>query len=98
MPETFTLRHRCTDQDMRASDLEDMYEADREITYRTFRKHCSDLPEVAQSLGYAVGSERGLRLVNDGHVRFFRSRYKGRLCYHMDWSAIDHIWLQERQA
>jgi len=94
MSTQYTLRYRCIDVGMQARHLEDMYDASLEITYATFLRHCPTLPELARTLGYAVGSEPGLHLRNDHYVRYFRSKYKGQPCYYLAWSSIDHIFLQ----
>lgn len=72
-------------------DLHDMMEGAREVSFKTFCRHC-DWQPVAQRLGYAVGGERGLRLGGDYHVRFHRSKWRGKRCYYMVWSAIEHVF------
>jgi hypothetical protein len=64
----------------------------REITYRTFRKHCPDLDTWAQGMGYFLHTAQGLTLKNDWHVAYFKSEYQGKPCYYLVHSAIEHIW------
>ena len=74
-------------------DLNEMYEHDKEISYSTFARHVAIAP-IAAELGYAYNrGEKGVRLSRDHCVRFYRSLWKGEPCFHMDWSAIDHIYM-----
>lgn len=83
---------RCCDGSATVNELENLYDHDREITYKTFAKHV-DIKELAEYLGYAFGRwERGVRLSKDWHVRFYRSKFRGKVCYHLVWSEIDHIF------
>jgi len=72
--------------------LEIMAQHDREITYKTFARHV-DIRSISELLGYAYDrGQEGMRLSQDYAVRFYRSVWKGKPCYHMDWSRIDHIF------
>jgi hypothetical protein len=83
---------RCNDGSATLDELETLYDHDREITYQTFARHV-DIPEISMELGYAFGRHsKGLRLRKDWHVRYYRSKFRGQVCYHLDWSAIDHIF------
>lgn len=88
----FSLATRCVDQ-KDPHPLFDMYETAREVTYATFARR-TDWKMVAKWLGYAVGSKRGLHLRKDYTVRFYRAKWFGQVCYYMDWSRIDHIFLK----
>lgn len=62
-----------------------------EVTYRTMRRHCPDLLRWAKSVGY----DRDLPLSKDWHVSYYRSFYRGRPCYYLVWSGIEHIWVKQ---
>lgn len=82
-----------------ASDwLHDMYDHDREITYRTFRHRVPAIAELAAGMGYFRNKRRGLTLAKDWHVRFYRSKFRGRVCYHFVHSEIDYIFQTEPMA
>lgn len=70
-----------------------MQDRARDITYRTFRKHCAGVDEWAASVGYAVGRKKGLHLQDDFAVSFYKSWYAGKPCYYVRWSSIEHIWV-----
>lgn len=72
--------------------LLDMIRNAREITFRTFCRHC-DWKNCAIMLNYAIGSERGLHLKDDYHVSFHTSRYNGIRCYYIRHSSIEYIFL-----
>ena len=92
MPTKHPLVALCSDGRLSLPQLESLYEADREITFRTFARHVC-IGELSDYLGYAYGRHvRGLRLGNDYCVRFYRSKLNEKPCYHMDWSAIDHVF------
>lgn len=62
------------------------------VTYRTFRKRVGEsLDEWAQAAGYVVKGP-GLHLKDEWAVSFYRSKWKGKRCYFMTWSSIDHIF------
>jgi hypothetical protein len=77
--------------------LNRMIEAERSIGYATFRKAVGPeaLDAWARARGYSVGAERGLHLKSDWAVSYYRSRFKGRPCVHLRWSAIESIWILE---
>lgn len=87
---------RCTDEHtwLHRARLEALYEADQEITADTFFRHVS-LKEVSAELGYAFGHEVGLHLKADYHVSYYRSTWRGVPCLHLEWSRIDHIFVQD---
>lgn len=87
---------RCCDGDATSDELHEMYDVEREISYRTFAKHVDIVP-LEVGMKYAVGREKGLRLSQDWAVRFYRSKFRGQPCYYMDHSAIDHIFVFPEQ-
>jgi hypothetical protein len=65
-----------------------MVDAARPIQYETFRRYV-DIKELEETLGYA-GSP--LRIKDDYAVTFYRSKYRGRSCVYVNWSAIEYIF------
>lgn len=74
--------------------INEMIEEGQEVTLATFRRHCQGVSEWAQSMGYETDKRRGLTLANDWHVRYYKSRYKGKPCYFIRHSAIEYIWVK----
>ena len=62
------------------------------ISYRTFRKYVSgkDLREMFTV--YDWGVKGGLHIQDDWAVSFYRSRYKKKFYYFVQWSGIEFIW------
>lgn len=73
-----------------AEKIQDMVDNAIEITYRTFSKYV-DIKSIEQQFGYG----NYLRLKNDYHVSFHRSKYDGRLCYYMRHSGIEYIYTKQ---
>ena len=76
--------------------LQAMQDEGREVTLATGRRHCdpADFRAFERRMGYDTGGERGgLRLKDDWHVGYFKSTWKGRPCYYIVHSAIEHIWV-----
>lgn len=93
--EEFQLYIRCVDSysPEHVDRLNAMTDAGREVSFDTFFRHV-DLRKVSESLGYEYGAaQRGLHMRRDRCVRFFRSKWQGRRCYYMVWSAIEHVFL-----
>jgi hypothetical protein len=92
----YELVARCTDEHtwLHRARLDALYDADSEVTGETFFRHVS-MREVASMLGYAYGRwGKGLRVLKDYHIRFYRSTWRGVPCFHLDWSAIDHVFVE----
>lgn len=91
-----TYRFRCSDLDRQdlVDHLHDMVEKARQITFRTFAKHCDWRP-FAISHGYQTGKGKDLRLQNDWAVNFFRSTWRGQVCYYIVWSAYECVFLKD---
>jgi hypothetical protein len=70
-----------------------MVEASKPVGYTTFSKH-ADFENLLDQMGYAPKGSRnqGLRIANDYHVAYFKSRFKGRPCYFMVHSGIEYIF------
>ena len=83
---------RCNDGMSTLAELETLYEHDREISYRTFAKRVC-IPSISEQLGYAHGRHgKGLRLSQSYAVRFYRSIFRDKPCWHLTWSMVDHIF------
>lgn len=90
----FELVARCVDIPMsQVQDLHDMTDRAREVSFATFARHTNWQP-VARGFGCAVGHEKGLHLKDDYHVGFYRSLWRGKPCYYIDHSRIEHIFVQ----
>ena len=74
--------------------IQDMRSDSRMITYQTMRRHCADLDSWADQLGYARHPQQGLMLASDVCVGYFRSIFRNQLCYYLNHSGIEHIWLE----
>ena len=86
---------RCCDGLATADELHDMQERSREITLATFRRR-TNLNHVAPTLGYVSGRNKaGVRIEKDPYIKFYRSTFRGKPCYWLDWSRIDHIFLTQ---
>jgi hypothetical protein len=90
----FDLTVRCVDvPSHQVHKLEALYDRDRPIQFRTFARHVY-WQQLARQMGYVIGASCGLRLSRDYHVRFYRSRWEGKPCYHMVHSAIDFVFTE----
>lgn len=72
--------------------ITEMEEAGREITFRTFFKYV-DLKTVEAMLGY----DYALRLKDDYHVSYHKSRFRGEPCYYLLWSMIDFVFVEAKK-
>ena len=81
-----------------ANAIHDMTGQSREVTYRTFRKHCAGLDDWARGMSYELDSRYGLTLKNDFHVSYHRSVYRGKPCYYLVHSAIEYIWVKDEKG
>lgn len=95
MSSKFVLHTRCVDEytDTHVQRLDEMTSKGREITADSFFRHV-DLRTLSKQMGYGYGRQaRQLRLKKDRCVRFFMSHWRGRRCYYMVWSAIEHVFV-----
>lgn len=65
---------------------------EREISYKTFRANCEGVDKWAVQNGYGVGKKAGIKLNKDCHVRFYKSKIQGKICYYLTWSGYDIVW------
>ena len=75
-----------------------MVDQARKITYRTFMdKVGRDTVRMVYPFDtYAWGrNEKGLRMKDDRHVRYYCSMYRGRPCYYVDHSSIEYVFVLE---
>jgi hypothetical protein len=77
---------------LRFRDLQAYDDSEREITYRTFRKHVGAdvIREINENIGYPGPGV--LTLASDYHVRYGKGKWKGKPAVCMHHSAIHHIW------
>lgn len=76
-------------------ELSRMIEHGKEITRRTFMRHCHGARDVFLQLGYAPHPTQGLTAAADYHIGYFRSTWLGQTCYFFTWSLIEHIFREE---
>ena len=82
----------CTELKKRdVQKLIDMVDNAKSITYTTFRRHCTDVKDIAKDLGYNCG----LKLQDDPYVSFYKSTFGDKPCYFFVWSAMEFIWLKD---
>lgn len=83
----------------RGNDIAEMVEKAREITAKTFKKHCN-YKEASRMLGYTDENDRPfcpeLTLESDYSTAFFKSKYKGTPCYFIEWSGIEHVYTERK--
>lgn len=86
-------------KDVNASGgLCDMIDSAREVKRETFVSHVSRncLQSLEASLGYATGSakrNRDMKMKDDYHVRYFRSKLHGKRAYFFIHSAIEYVFV-----
>lgn len=76
-------------------DINAMTEAALDVTRRTFLRHVdqSELADIAEGMGYCWHPSQGLTMAADWTVSYHRSRYCGRRCYFLKWSAIEYVFV-----
>jgi len=87
----------CTDlfgNEEKVAALNKMLEDNQQTNYRAVQRHCRGLLEWSQKIGYAARKSDGLTLRHDRMVGFYRSKWLGRPCYYVLWSAIEFIWVK----
>jgi hypothetical protein len=83
--------------DLNGEHIQDMIDASKEITAKTFRKKIGgdEYRTLEQSLHYDNSHGSKLRLATDFHVLFSKSVYRGKPCVYCTWSSIEHIFTLE---
>ena len=74
-----------------AGKIDDMIDLAREIKYEAFVRNVG-MEEIYQIFPFYENC--GLKLKNDWHVRYFRSKYMGKKCVYMVHSAIEYIFVE----
>lgn len=79
-------------------DLIDYIDGARKIQYKTFLSHVysDQFASMAKDLGYSLKRSDGLVIQDDYTVSFYASKYKKHRVYFFKWSAIEHIYVNER--
>lgn len=90
----YVLVARCTDEQSRThvERLEALSERSRPIRADTFFRHVSRRM-VSTLLGYAY-RRKGLTIRKDRCVGYYKSVWRGVPCYYLDWSRIEHIFVE----
>jgi len=83
----------CPEKDLSA--LQKCIDDAKEISRRTFlyRVPHKDLQEHAYALGYARHHTQGMTMAADSYVKYYRSTFKGELCYFFVWSGIEQLYV-----
>ena len=76
--------------------INNMVNAAREIKYETALRHLGAelLAEIFPGYTWGKGTRQGLRLKDDYHVSYYRSRFEGKPCLYVEWSGIEHVFTQ----
>jgi hypothetical protein len=75
-----------------AGAIQDMIDLERQVTYRTALKRIGRAELARTFPDYDWHRRGGLTMKRDWHVGYYRSRYLGRPCYFVRWSAIEFIF------
>lgn len=70
-------------------ELSRMIDRAREITWETLIRHVP-VDEIHELFPHYHGS--GLHIKDDWAVGFYKSKWYGRTCYYIDWSAIEFVF------
>ena len=78
--------------------LIDLIDQRRQITRDTLLMHVhpSALRVLEASLGYAVGKMDGLKMKDDWHVEYFKSKLHGEIVYGFRHSAIEYVFRRKK--
>jgi hypothetical protein len=101
--DAFTFYNNCVNWDRNdvheEGGLCDMIDDARQITRYTFLKHVDreSLAVVERNLGYAPHCKDAiLRMANDFHVSYHRSKLHGETVYYFRHSAIEYVFANQR--
>ncbi len=76
----------------RAAWIYEMVDNAKEICYKTLLKHI-EYEEILNLFPcYAKDKRQGLTIKDDWHVRFYKSKYRGKPCVYIKHSAIEYIF------
>ena len=91
MPKRYKFLTSCVDA--RGSDIQEMVDRAREITYKTLLSHVGAETLRKQFPDYEWNRRGGLKLSSDYAVSFHASRYRGRKCYYVRHSCIEYVFV-----
>lgn len=86
-PKQFRYETCCINA--QGEDITAMVDMEREVTLATIRRHCVDFADWCLQMGYCRG---GLTIGRDWAVAYYKSVYRGKPCYFVRHSAIEHIF------
>ena len=71
-----------------------------EVSYETVRRHLGtdELASTFPFYTWGRGRKRGIRMKADRYIRYYRSRFDGKVCYDVEHSCIDHIWVSTDES
>jgi len=72
--------------------LTEMIENGRTVTRRTFLKYVDR--ESLRSVEEDLGCDKFLRMKNDWHVRYYKSKCGDKPCVFLVWSGIEYIFCE----
>lgn len=84
--------------DAEGEHVEAMENAAKGISYDTFIRHCNPYECGALQHYDRRVTGGGLTLRDDWQVQFYKSKYRGVICYVAEWSGIDLIWVRKKDA
>ena len=79
---------------LNAELLLEMGDNSEEIDYEDIRKEISQKELRILFPGYNWDNQGGLQLHNDWIVTFHKSKYNGKKCLYIRWSAIEFVWVK----
>lgn len=86
---------RCVELD--GQDITEMTEKATKVSRVTFGTNIGrdNYLLISDGLGYSRHHMQGLTLAKDYHVGYYRSQYRGKPCYYMVHSLIEHVFVKE---
>jgi len=79
---------------LNAKLVTEMVDNSEEIDYEDIRK---EIPQKELRIlfpDYDWNNQGGLQLHNDYSVKFCKSKYNGKKCLYIQWSAIEFVWVE----
>jgi hypothetical protein len=87
---TYQYVGNCTTSD--AQSIWDMRNNSREVTWRTFRKHCPEARKLFEEKGGFWPKTTNKQIEDSGFFAFYKSTHRGTPCYYASWSGYEWIW------
>jgi len=69
------------------------HDALRKVTYETMRRNCEGLVEYG--IRYLYYKQRGDTMRKDEWNGYYKSFFRGRPCYFLEWRGVTYIWVQK---